>query len=51
MHGNVLLPVNDGEGAGTGAIDGETLLQPLILLTCNTSAVQMNCVAHHGPLI
>jgi hypothetical protein len=40
MHGNMLLPVNYGEGVGAGATDGETLLQPLILLTCDTSAVQ-----------
>ena len=49
MHGNVLLPVSDGEGAG--ATDGETPLQPLILLTRSTSMVLMNCVAHRGPLI
>jgi hypothetical protein len=48
---DVLLSVNDGEGAGAGATDGETLLQPLILLTCDTRAVQMNCVAHRSPSI
>jgi hypothetical protein len=51
MHVNVLLPMNDGEGAGAGATNSETLLQPLILLMCDISAVKMNCVAHRGPLI